>query len=34
MLRPHRTFYECEKRVFFMKNQKLKSQQETAISQD
>ena len=34
MLRPHRTFYECEKMVFFMKNQKLKRQQETAISQD
>lgn len=34
MLRPYRTFYECEKMVFFIKNQKLKSQQETAISQD
>tara|TARA_B100000749_G_scaffold232770_1_gene189762 strand:+ start:188 stop:292 length:105 start_codon:yes stop_codon:yes gene_type:complete len=34
MLRPPRTFYECEKMVFFMKNQKLKRQQETAISLD
>ena len=34
MLRPRRTFYEGEKKVFFIKNQKLKSQQETAISQD
>jgi len=34
MLRPYRTFYECEKMAFFMKNQKLKRQQETAISLD
>ena len=34
MLRPRRTFYECGKRVFIMKKQKLKRQQETAISQD
>ena len=34
MLRPHLTFYEFEMRGFFMKNQKLKRQQETAISQD
>tara|TARA_B110000263_G_scaffold38722_1_gene30306 strand:- start:381 stop:485 length:105 start_codon:yes stop_codon:yes gene_type:complete len=34
MLRPSRTFYECEKMAFFMKNQKLKRQQETAISLD
>ncbi len=34
MLRLHRTFYECEKMAFFMKNQKLKRQQETAISLD
>jgi hypothetical protein len=34
MLRHHRTLYECEKMVFIKKNQKLKRQQETAISQD
>ena len=31
MLRPHLTFYECEKMVFFIKNQKLKSQIEKLI---
>jgi len=34
MLRPPLTFYECEKMLFFMKNQKLKRQQEMAISLD
>jgi len=34
MLRPHLIFYECEKMGFFMKNQKLKRQQETVISLD
>ena len=34
MLRPLHMFYECEMRLFFIKNQKLKRQQEAPVFRD